>query len=96
MSGDSNGNGSSSWLSPKTVVTLGATTFISILLILVITGIIPTPLMQALRTIDSVQADHVGMGKIMEDQLYLLRIDCLRNSETPEAQRECYRQPPLQ
>ncbi len=89
MSGDSYGNGSS-WLSPKTVMQLGVPASIAILLILIITGIIPTPLMAALKTIDTVSADHVGMGKILEEQLYLQRIDCLRNSKTPESQRECY------
>lgn len=68
---------STSWLSPKTVMTIGLPSCLAILLTLVITGLIPTPLMKALLTIDDVKADQT----IIRNEHVEMRMD---NAELKE------------
>ena len=88
---DLNGNGS--WLSPKTisqlVLQVGVPSTLLIFLLLVLTGIIPTPLMNGLQLIPQVVAQHLQMREMFEESVYLQRVDCQRKSTTLAERQEC-------
>lgn len=92
------GNGTASWLSPDTVtkfmLAVGVPSAALIFLLLVITGLISTPLMEGMRLIPRVIADHMRMQDIMEESVYLQRVDCQRKS-TEGNRSECtFHRPP--
>lgn len=69
---------------------IGIPTAIVVFLLGVLTGLIPTPLMNALTIIDEVAAEHEGQTSILDEIRYLQRVECLRGSETASERSECY------
>ncbi len=92
-------NSTGSWLSPKGasdfIRTVGLPTTVVMFLLAVMTGILPTPLMEGVRLIPSVIAQHVQMMNVLEETVYYQRLDCLRNSQSPGERAECTYKPSM-
>jgi hypothetical protein len=55
----------------------------------IITGLLPTPLMDSLEIIHTLQAEGEESKGILKDIRYLNQVECIRNSSTVQERTEC-------
>jgi len=73
----------------KSLTPTAALILIAFFLLSVLTGMIPTPLMQGLQAVGTITDEHETIIPILEDLRYFDKIDCLRKSTTPDERAEC-------
>lgn len=85
-----------SWLSPKVIATIGIPTCFAIYLLAVLTGAMPTPLMEGIRLMPMVYAQHTVMTEKIGDLttlfkgvLALEKAHCDNDADTQEELQRC-------